>query len=222
MKGLNDLALMLAEMMDQTQQQMASGMPGSGKCKKPGGAGEGKGKGEPKDKISKGQEGLNKQMQDLKKRLENNGGKNGGQPGMSKEFAQIAAQQAALRNAMRELQKKKQEQGKGNKSLDELMKEMDKTETDLVNKRLNNETMKRQEQILSRLLEEERAEREREQDEQRQAETAKQQQPKIPPALEEYLKKRRAEVEQFRTVSPALKPYYKQLVEEYLKGAGSK
>ena len=28
----------------------------------------------------------------------------------------------------------------------------------------------------------------------------------------------RAEVEQFRTVSPALKPYYKQLVEEYLKG----
>jgi len=41
----------------------------------------------------------------------------------------------------------------------------------------------------------------------------------MPPALEEYLKKRRAEVEQFRTVSPALKPYYKQLVEEYLKGA---
>jgi hypothetical protein len=218
MKGMNDLGLMLSEMMDQTQQQMASGMPGGKKCKKPGkseGNGEGKGK-EPKDKISKGQQGVNKQMEDLKKRLEN--GKSGGQPGMSKEFAQLAAQQAALRNALREMQKKKQEQGKGNKSLDELMKEMDKTETELVNKRLNNETMKRQEQIMSRLLEEERAEREREQDEQRQAETAKQQMPKMPPALEEYLKKRRAEVEQFRTVSPALKPYYKQLVEEYLKG----
>jgi hypothetical protein len=220
MKGLNDLALMLSEMMNSMEQQMAAGMP-SGSCKKPGKGQGGQGKGkEPKDKMSKGQEGVNKQMQDLKKRLEN--GKNGGMPGSSKDFAQLAAQQSALRNAMRELQKKKQEQGKGSKSLDELMKEMDKTETDLVNKRLTNETMKRQEEILSRLLEEERAEREREQDEQRQAEAAKQQQPKMPPALEEYLKKRRAEVEQFRTVSPALKPYYKQLVEEYLKGAGGK
>ena len=133
----------------------------------------------------------------------------------------MAAQQAAMRNALREMQKKKQEQGKGSKALDEIMSEMDKVETDLVNKRLTNEMLKRQEEILTRLLEEERAEREREQDEKRQAETAKQQPAKMPPALEEYLKKRRAEIEQFRTVSPTLKPYYKQLVEEYLKGAGS-
>ena len=220
MKGLNDLALMLSEVMDQMQQQMASGMPGSQKCQKPGkGEGDGKNGKEPKDKMSKGQQGLGEQMKDLKKRMEE--GKGQGQ-GMSKELAQMAAKQAALRNALREIQKQKQEQGKGSKSLDELMKEMDKVETDLVNKRLTNETMKRQEEILTRLLEEERAEREREQDEQRQAETAKQQPAKMPPALEEYLKKRRAEVEQFRTVSPALKPYYKQLVEEYLKGAGGK
>mgnify|MGYP000095740878 FL=1 len=79
--------------------------------------------------------------------------------------------------------------------------------------------MKRQEQILTRLLEHEKAEREREQDEQRQAQTAQQQPAKMPPALEEYLKKRRAEVDQFRTVSPALKPFYKRMVEDYLKGA---
>ena len=42
------------------------------------------------------------------------------------------------------------------------MDAMDKVETDLVNKRLTNEMMKRQEQILSRLLEAEKAERERE------------------------------------------------------------
>jgi len=219
MKGLNDLALMLSEIMEQMQQEMASGMPGNQSCKKPGkkpGEGEGKGR-EPKDKISKGQQGLNDQMKDLKKRME---GQKGGAPGMSKEFAQMAAKQAALRNALREMQKQKQEQGKGNKQMDEIMSEMDKVETELVNKRLTNEMMKRQEEILTRLLEEERAEREREQDDKRQAETAKQQPAKMPPALEEYLKKRQAEIEQFRTVSPALKPYYKQLVEEYLKGAG--
>ncbi|MFN0212629.1 MAG: DUF4175 family protein [Saprospiraceae bacterium] len=233
MKGLNDLALLLAEAMQQMQESMASSMPGSQSCDKPGkgkgqGKGKGKGQGEPKDKMSKGQEDINKIMKDLKERLEKEGKEKGGQkpggggggmnPGNSKEFAQLAAKQAALRDALRKLQKEKQEQGKGDKALDDIMDEMNKIEIDLVNKKLNNDMLKRQEQILTRLLEHEKAEREREQDEQREAEVARQQQPKMPPALEEYLKKRRAEVEQFRTVSPALKPYYKQLVEEYLKG----
>ena len=249
MKGLNDLALLLAESMQQMQEQMASGMPGSQSCDKPGkgkgkgsgkgkgkGKGEGKGEGEPKDKMSKGQEDVNKIMKDLKERLEKEGkdgkdgkekggkdkpgagGGGGTKPGNSKEFAQLAAKQAAIRDALRKLQKEKQEQGKGDKALDDIMDGMNKIEIDLVNKKLTNDMLKRQEEILSRLLEHEKAEREREQDEQREAEVARQQQPKMPPALEEYLKKRRAEVEQFRTVSPALKPYYKQLVEEYLKG----
>jgi hypothetical protein len=220
MKGLNDLALLLSEMMEQMQQQMAAMMEGNQSCQKPGQGKDGKGKGkggEPKDKISKGQGDLNEQMKGLKERLEQQKGGQGKDGKSAKEFAQMAAKQAALRNALRELQKQKQEQGKGNKALDEIMKEMDKVETDLVNKRLTEEMLKRQQEILTRLLEEERAEREREQDEQREAEQAQQQPAKMPPALEEYLKRRRAEVDQFRTVSPALKPYYKQLVEEYLK-----
>jgi hypothetical protein len=219
MKSLNDLALMLSEIMGNMQQKMADAMPGDQSCQNPGkGKGKGKGGKEPKDKMSKGQQGIGEGLQDLKKRLEE-GKKDGkdGKSGFSKEFAKMAAQQAALRNAMREMQKKKQEQGKGSKALDELMQEMDKIETDLVNKKLSNETMKRQQDIMTRLLEEERAEREREQDEQRQSESAKQQPTKLPPALEEYLKKRRSEVDLYKTVSPALKPYYKGLVEEYIK-----
>jgi hypothetical protein len=216
MKALNDLALMLSETLNNMQMDLNSGMPGSGSCRKPGKEGSGKDGKKPMDKITKGQGELNQQMQGLKERLE----KGQGQSGLSKEFAQLAAQQAALRKALRELQKEKQQQGKGSKALDQIMEEMDKVEIDLVNKRLTNETLRRQQQILTRLLEEERAEREQEQDDKRQAETARQQQPKVPPALEEYLKRRQAEVELFRTVSPALKPYYKQLAEEYLKKAG--
>ena len=228
MKGLNDLALMLAESMEQMQQKMAEGMPGAQACQKPGkGKGKGKGssskgEGEPKDKMSKGQQDVGKMMKDLKERLEKSkgqGGAQGGDPGSSKDFAKLAARQAAMRNALRQQQKEKQQQGKGDPMLDQLQEEMNKVEIDLVNKRLNNETMRRQEQIMSRLLEYEKAEREREQDEQRQAQTAQQQPAKMPPALEEYLKKRRAEVDQFRTVSPALKPFYKRMVEDYLKGA---
>jgi Domain of unknown function (DUF4175) len=216
-KGMNDLALLLSDALNNMQQN-PSNSQGSGSCKKPGG-GKSKEGNEPKDKMSKGQKDVNGMMKELKERLDKQkqDGASGGSGG-SKELAQMAAKQAALRNALRQMQKEKEEQGKGLKILDEVMQEMDKVETDLVNKRLTNETLKRQEQILTRLLEEERAEREREQDEKREAQSATQQQPRNPASLDEYLKKRQSETELYKTVSPTLKPFYKQLVEQYWKG----
>jgi len=208
MKNVNDLALMLSEVMNQMQQQMSSMMSGSQMCNKPGGKGGKKGS-VPMDKIGKGQDELNKQMQQMKKNLEK------GKGGMSKEFAQMAAKQAALRKALREMQQEKQQKGKGSKELQEIMDQMNKVETDLVNKRLTNEMLKRQEDIMTRLLEAERAEREREYDNKRKAEKATNYERKMPPSLEEYIKKREAEIEMYKTVSPSLKPYYKFLVEEY-------
>jgi len=129
----------------------------------------------------------------------------------------MAAKQAALRKALRDLAKEKQQKGQGDKQLQEIIEQMDKVETDLVNKRLTNEMLKRQQDILTRLLKAEKAEREREYEEKRKAETASQKERKMPPSLEEYIKKREAEIEMFKTVSPSLRPYYKMLVEEYFK-----
>jgi hypothetical protein len=129
----------------------------------------------------------------------------------------MAAKQAALRKALRDLQKEKQGQGKGSKELEDILQQMDKIETDLVNKRLTNEMLKRQEEILTRLLESERAEREQEYENKRESKTGLSEERTLPPSVEEYLKQREAQIEPFKTVSPALKPYYKQLVEEYYK-----
>jgi len=214
MKNVNDLALMLSEVMDQMQQQMSSMMAGNQMCSKPGGKSGKSGK-IPMDKISQGQKQMNSQMQQMKDAME----KMKGDKGQAKQFAQMAAKQAALRKALREAKQKMQEQGRGKdaKGLQEIMDAMDKVETDLVNKRLTNEMMKRQEQILSRLLEAEKAEREREFDNKRKAESAAQQERKFPPSLEKYIKQRESEVELYKSVSPALRPYYKILVEEYFK-----
>ncbi|MBT8219146.1 MAG: DUF4175 domain-containing protein [Bacteroidia bacterium] len=212
MKNVNDLALMLNEAMEQMQQQMSSMMAGSQMCSKPGNTP--KDGNAPMDKISQGQQQLNKEMEEYKEGLEN--GKDG-KEGSSEKFAKMAAKQAALRKALREIQEEKRGQGQGDKELQELIDQMNKTEIDLVNKRLQNETMKRQQEILTRLLESERAEREKEQDQKRKAESATQKERKLPPSLEEYLKKKASEIEQFNKVSPALKPYYKNLVEEYFK-----
>lgn len=214
MKNINDLALMLSEVMNQMQQQMSGMMSGNQMCNNPNP--NGKGGKKPSDKISQGQQDLNEQMKRMKEGLQK------GKGGTSKEFAQMAAKQAAMRKALREKQQELQKKGQGSKELQDIMDQMDKVEIDLVNKRLNNETLKRQEDILTRLLEHEKAERERGLDEQRKAETATQKERKMPPSLEEYIKKRQAEVEQYKTVSPALKPYYKQLVEDYFKSLKAK
>ncbi len=209
MKNLNDLALMLSETMNQMQQQMSGMMPGSQMCSKPGGSSpDGK---KPMDKISQGQQELNQQMQQLKDKM----GKAGQNGSMSKEFAEMAAKQAALRKALRDLQRGKQKSGDDVKELQEILDQMDRNEIDLVNKRLTNEMMKRQQDIMSRLLEAEKAEREREFDNKRKSETGENKDRKLPPSLEEYLKKRQAEIDFYKQSTPPLKPFYKTLVDEY-------
>lgn len=216
MKNINDLALMLSETMQQMQEQMSMQMPGQQMCTNPG-QGKGKQGTVPKDKISEGQQQLNQEMKQKMDQMQEKGGE-GGKGGMgSKEFAEMAARQAALRKALKEKQKELSERGQGNKELEEMMDQMDKIETDLVNKKLTNEMMKRQQDILTRLLEHEKAEREKEYDDQRKAERSAAQERTIPPSLEEYLKKREAEINPYQTVSPNLKPYYKSLVERYIQ-----
>ena len=58
--------------------------------------------------------------------------------------------------------------------IDRMLKEMEQTEKDLVNKIINQQTVNRQQQILTRLLESERAEMKREQDEKRESREAMQ------------------------------------------------
>ena len=210
MKNVNDLALMLSESMNQMQQQMSEAQ-GNESCPKPGQGKGGKGK-EPKDKVGEGQKSVNESLKKMKEKMQ---GMGKGQ--QSQEFAKMAAQQAAMREALKKKQKELQERGKGDKGLQDIIDQMEKTETELVNKKLDNGTMKRNDEILTRLLESEKAERERKEDEQRKADVAKSQENDMPASLKEYIKKRQAEVEQYQKVSPTLKPYYKQLVEEYFK-----
>ena len=219
MTYVNDLALMLSESMNQMQQQMAQQMSGQQMCEKPGDGqdGEGNKPGKPGNKPGMGglkqmQDQLNQQIEKMQQQMKN------GQNPSSKDFAEMAAKQAAIRKALQDMKRQKQQNGKdGGKELQELMNQMDKTETDLVNKKLPNDINKRQQDILTKLLEHEKAEREREYNNERKSEQPKQTEPKIPPAMQDYLKQRKGQVEMFKTVSPALKPYYKNLVEEYFR-----
>jgi len=220
MTNLNDLALMLSESMQQMQQQMAGMMSGSQMCQNPGNSkGQGK-KGKqngPGDKISEGQEEMSDQLKEMMKK-QGKDGKSGGEGNSAKDFAEAAKRQAALRKALERLAKEQQENGQGaSDDLQKIIDEMNKQEIDLVNKRLDNEMLSRQQEILTRLLEAESAQKERELDDKRKSEAGQDIKDELPPSIEEYIKKRKSLLEQYKYASPQMKPYYKQLVDEYYK-----
>ncbi|MES2835960.1 MAG: DUF4175 family protein [Bacteroidota bacterium] len=235
MTSVNNLALILSESLQQMQQQMQqqkpNGKPGSGSCKNPGGQGKGKGKSMAQMKAM--QQQLNEQIKKLKEQMEKEkgnspgkgkdgkegkDGKSGmaGQGGTSSQLAKLAAQQEALRRELQKAAEQLNKDGKqGNGQLQKLADQMEKTETDLVNKMITQETLKRQEEILTRLLEAEKAEREREMDEKRESNEAKNQENSNQNPFLEYNRLKSKEAELLKTVSPEFTKFYKNKVNQY-------
>jgi hypothetical protein len=112
---------------------------------------------------------------------------------------------------MKGMQKKE-----GNEPGGDLAKKMEETETDLVNKMITQETIKRQQEILTKLLEHEKAEREREMDEKRKSNEAKNENFGNQNLFLEYKRLKEQELELLKTVPASLNPYYKQKVNTYL------
>ena len=104
----------------------------------------------------------------------------------------------------------------GNEPGGDLAKKMEETETDLVNKMITQETIKRQQEILTKLLEHEKAEREREMDEKRQSNESKNENFSNQNLFLEYKRLKEQELELLKTVPASLNPYYKQKVNIYL------
>ena len=237
MTSINNLALMLNESLEAMQKAEREGQKkkgskqGKGSCKKPGSSSGG---GNPKQSMTnmrQMQEQLNKQIEQMKKMLEQGkqqggkkpGDKQGGQnkgnnpygnvPGMSESLAKMAAEQEAIRRAVQEALQKMQKNG--SQPGGDILQKMEETEADLVNKAISQETIRRQEEILTRLLESEKAQREQEQDEQRKSNEAKQEDYANPALFLEYQKLKEQETELLKTMPPSLTPYYRGKVNQY-------
>ena len=210
MTHVNNLALMLNESLQNMQMSKKSGSCNkSGNCSKPG-------QGSPSFKsMRQMQEALNKMLQDMKDGKQPSG-KTGGKQSMSEQLARAAAQQEAIRNHLRSMAEELKKQGQGNsKELDALQQQMEQSETDIVNKLITRETIKRQQEILTKLLEHEKAEMEREMQEQRESKEAKNQKYSNPNQFFKYNNLKSKEEELLKTVPPSFKIFYKNKVNEY-------
>jgi len=212
MTSVNNLALMLNEALEQLQQAQQNGKAG--------------GKGKQKQnlsQLSKMQEQLNKNMQKAREDMQKQGQQKGSQQGnknreMSEKLAKMAREQQMIRQAMQEFNRMENKDGKGSLgNIEKLMKEMEQTETDLVNKKIQQETINRQQEILSKLLEAEKADREREEDQKRESKQGINPPPANSVILKEFQKIKQKEVDLLKTVTPDLNSFYKIKVGDYFK-----
>ena len=218
MTSFNNLALLLDEALQQMQQQQAQKQPGSGNCEKPGGSGSPSPSPKAGD-MKKMQQALGKKLEQMKQSMgdQANQGQTGKKPGgMSKELAQMAAQQAALRKMAQQKAEELNEDGSGSgNGMKEIAEAMEELERDLVNKQVDEATLQRQQDLITRLLEAENAERIRGEKEERESRTGDDALKATPPQASEYLKQKMNELELLRTIPAELLPYYRDRVNEY-------
>jgi hypothetical protein len=213
MTSMNNLALMLNEALEQLQNSMKNGKSGKGKSKQPS-----------LSQLNKLQQQLNQNMQGMREQLQKQGNMSQSQrSGMSEQLAKMARQQQIIRQALQEINKEENKEGAGGLgNLDKISKEMEQTENDIVNRRITDEVLKRQQQIQTRLLEAEKAEQQRDQDQQRESNVGKDMPPGYIKALQDYQKTKEKQTEQIKTVSPALNLYYKQKIKSYFDQLNAK
>lgn len=229
MTSYNNLALLLNESlqsMQQQQQQQKNQKPGSGSCQNPGGSGQPKsGSGQMSGEDMK--QMLKKQLESMKKGPNPGGKQPGDKPGQgntgmgglgNKQIAKMAAEQTAIRQRLEQLRNElnKEGQGKGNQ-LNPLIQELEKQERDLINKQFSQEMVKRQQDILTRLLESEKAIRERGFEEKRESQSGKDFKNGNLIRFDEYNRQRLGRTELLRSIDPELAPYYQGKAGEYLE-----
>jgi len=209
MTSMNNLALMLEESLQQMNQSlsMMSGKPGKGKCNKPG----------PGLKPNLGdvlqmQQGLNEGMGKKGEKKEGEG-----QDGMgSEQLARMAAMQAEIRQRLQDYIDELEAEGGNGSALNKLAEDMEKVEEDLINRRLTEETLKRQKDLEVRLLKAKDAELKREKENKRESKEGKNKKSSNQIEQLQYKDNVIPQEEILKSVPIEMSPYYKELFKKYL------
>jgi hypothetical protein len=212
MMSLNNLGLMLSEALKKMQQNMGMPNPMQGEQDSE----EGQSGSESLSNMKDIQQALGEQLKQSIEQMKGKAGKEDGENGQSEEIARMAAQQEALRNQMQKLMDQFKSEGIDGDGLSEILKDMEKLEEDLVNKRLSENLLKRNEDITVRLLKAENAQRERELKEERESQQPKEFLKSNPTGILEYNELIRRQEDALKLAPVIVKPFYRQKINEYM------
>ncbi len=159
----NNLSLFLSEALENIKNQRNNSKEGNGDCDKPGGKGS-------KPSLKNLKDGQNSIKDQLQKMIDMM--KNGNLGQMDKSIAQTLAQQEIMQQLIREMLGSSSVGSKTKDQLKVMDQLIEQSRLDLINKNINNELINRQNLILSKLLDAEKSEIERDFDDKRESKTA--------------------------------------------------
>ena len=213
MTSANNLSLLLSEVLDAMQQQAAQQMDGQQQCQNP--KNSGKGQKPSYQQMKQMQQSLKEQMQQMMQQM-----KEGGMPSSQqtqKQLSEMLMKEQMLKQLGNKMMKDGELSPEGVQQLKDIQKLMDQTERDIINQNITPQTLKRQEQILTRMLEAENAEKERDQDKERESKTAVE---KPSENAKKMFKQTESEKLQYDDVlkenSVKLKPQYQKIYSDYI------
>lgn len=220
MMSMNNLALMLSESLNEMESMMDGQSTSS--CSKPG---KSKGKqGKPKSmkNMQDLQNQLGEQLKKMQQQMQQQQKDGTPSQSMSEELARMAAQQELIREEMQKILDEMKQNGMlGDDGIKQIIKDMEKLEEDIVNKRITNQTIRRQKDIMSRMLKAENAQQEREKEEKRKSDEYKG--PEKTHNIDEirYEESIRKQQDFLRTNPIEYQPFYKQKINEYFFKKGN-
>ena len=203
----NNLALFLSEALDNIKKQQENGQSGDGDCDKPGGKGSKPSMG----MLKESQNSIKEQLQQMIDQM-----KSGNMGKLSKSIGQTIANQEIMQQLIRDMLNGssvgKDARGKL-QAIDQLLEQSRK---DLINKNINNELINRQNLILSKLLEAEKSEIERDFEEKRESKTASDVKKANPEGYFEYKNKTKNENELLKRNNNQLRSFYDQKYNNFI------
>ncbi|MFW6327433.1 MAG: DUF4175 family protein, partial [Bacteroidota bacterium] len=204
MTATNNLALLLNEALDNLEQQMANAQPGDQQ-------GESPGQGKP------GMSLLKEQSQNIKEQLQQmiDQMKNGSPQNMNQQMGQSLMQHEMMQQMLREMMNNGGVGSETQKALKQIDDILEQNRRQLMNKNINPQMIARQNLITTRLLEAEKAELEREFEDERESKSAEDFYSN-PVQFFEYQEKNNSTLEYLNRNSHKLNNFYNNIYKQYL------
>jgi hypothetical protein len=204
MTSANNLALMLNEALENLEKQMANAQPGDQQCESPG----------------QGQSGMNmlkQQSENIRNQLEQmiEQMKSGNPQQMNQQMGQSLIQHEMMQQMLREIMNNGSVGSDARRALQQIDEMLEQNRKLLMNKNVNTQMISRQNQITTRLLEAEKAELEREFEDERESRSAEDFHSN-PVEFFEYQEKNNAIIEQLNRNSHKLNTFYNNKYKQYL------
>lgn len=206
MTEINELAVFLSEALKQLMEQMANGMPGSQ-------MGDKKGNQPSFSGMKSQQESLKKMLEQMIQEMKDGEGK---APGQGEKLGKYLREQEMFRQKMNEMIQHGEHGEQTEKILRQALQMMEQTEREISNFSINRQTILRQNNIMSRLLEAENASREKDFDKKRESKSGQSHKLSNPKAIFKYKKTDNEFDDMFNDSNVKLIDYYNKLYLDYL------